>query len=143
MSKLIQKHEMKLKIVFVGDSAAGKTSLLLRQTEDTFTKEYLCTIGVDFKFKNYEVNKINVKAMLWDTAGQERFRSIQKPYYKGKNMFMQDLMPFCFVLVWQTGNLSKICRIGLMKSTNMMYRGRSTLWVAKAILTQWCQLMRF
>ena len=76
-----------MKVVFVGDSGAGKTSLLRREAEDTFSKEHLATIGVDFRNKIYQVGKITVKAQLWDTAGQERFRSIQKPYYKGKMYF--------------------------------------------------------
>lgn len=75
-------YDLILKIVFVGDSGVGKTSLLRREAEKTFTQEHLATIGVDFRIKNYNVGKIVAKAQLWDTAGQERFRSIQKPYYK-------------------------------------------------------------
>lgn len=74
---------MIVKVVFVGDSGVGKTSLLSREAENTFTKEHLATIGVDFRMKTYQVGKLSVKAQLWDTAGQERFRSIQKPYYRG------------------------------------------------------------
>lgn len=78
----MSNHDMLLKIVFVGDSGVGKTSLLRREAEKTFTQEHLATIGVDFRIKTYAVGKIVAKAQLWDTAGQERFRSIQKPYYK-------------------------------------------------------------
>ena len=76
------QQEMVLKVVFTGDSGVGKTSLLRREAEDTFTREHLATIGVDFRIKTYQVGKISAKTQLWDTAGQERFRSIQKPYYK-------------------------------------------------------------
>lgn len=69
MSK-IANPEMRLKVVFVGDSGVGKTSLLRRESQQYFTDEFVCTIGVDFQIKNYKVGKINVKAQLWDTAGQ-------------------------------------------------------------------------
>ena len=81
-------HNMMLKIVFVGDSGVGKTSLLRREAENAFTQEHLATIGVDFRIKKYTVGKLTVKAQLWDTAGQERFRSIQKPYYKSTSFLM-------------------------------------------------------
>lgn len=81
-------HDMLLKIVFVGDSGVGKTSLLRREAEHTFTQEHLATIGVDFRIKCYNVGKLAVKIQLWDTAGQERFRSIQKPYYKSTSFLM-------------------------------------------------------
>jgi len=83
MSK-VEQPEMILKIVFAGDPGAGKTSLLRREAERMFTQDIVCTIGVEFKIKNYKVGKINVKAQLWDTAGQERYRSMSAPYYRGK-----------------------------------------------------------
>jgi small GTP-binding protein len=93
MSKLAAQHEMRLKVVFVGDSGVGKTSLLTRAVDNQFNEQWVATIGVDFKIKQYQVGKINAKAMLWDTAGQERFRSIQKPYYKGTIPLTQEPTP--------------------------------------------------
>lgn len=75
---------MLLKFVFVGEMGVGKTSLLRREAEDTFTQECLATIGVDFRIKTYPVGKISAKVQLWDTAGQERFRTVSRNYYKGK-----------------------------------------------------------
>jgi GTPase SAR1 family protein len=46
MSKIEHNPEMRVKVVFAGDSAAGKTSLLRREAECTFTQEFICTIGV-------------------------------------------------------------------------------------------------
>jgi Ras-related protein Rab-1A len=85
---MAENPEIRLKVVFVGDSGVGKTSLLRREADDAFSKEHLSTIGVDFRIKTYKVGKINAKAQLWDTAGQERFRSIQKPYYKSIYLFI-------------------------------------------------------
>ena len=65
------------KIVLIGESNTGKTSMLLRFSEDVFTENYLCTIGVDFKIKTLCIDRDQmVKMQIWDTAGQERFRSI-------------------------------------------------------------------
>ena len=80
--------QMVIKVVFVGDSGVGKTSLINREHDDTFVKEHLATIGVDFRIKTYDLGLLRVKAQLWDTAGQERFRSIQKPYYKSKKCLL-------------------------------------------------------
>ena len=64
------------KYVILGDSAVGKTNLLLRFTEEDYKPTHLPTIGVDFKIKIIEVKGKKVKLQLWDTAGQERFRTI-------------------------------------------------------------------
>jgi small GTP-binding protein len=84
------KPDVLLKIVFVGQAYAGKTSLLSRIADDTFCENYLSTIGVDFKIKIYDVDGMKVKAQLWDTAGQERFRAMSSPYYKSTYMFELD-----------------------------------------------------
>jgi len=72
-----------LKILIVGESGVGKSSLLLRFTDDTFDPEQCATIGVDFKVKNISVDDNNVKLAIWDTAGQERFRTLTPSYYRG------------------------------------------------------------
>lgn len=83
-SGLSEKPDMILKIVFAGSSGAGKTSLLNRATDNTFTENYLATIGVDFKIRNYNLYGRRVRVQFWDTAGQERFRAISAAYYKGR-----------------------------------------------------------
>lgn len=72
-----------VKLLIVGDSGVGKTSLLMRYCEDQFHTDYLSTIGVDFKVKKIKVSEANVTLNIWDTAGQERFRNITKTFYKG------------------------------------------------------------
>lgn len=69
----------------IGDSGAGKSSLLLRFTDNTFNEDYISTIGVDFKVKEIEVNGKTASIQVWDTAGQERFRNITQSYYRGSN----------------------------------------------------------
>jgi len=75
-----------LKIVILGKSGVGKTSLLKRFTDDEFSTNHLVTIGVDFKTKDVEVlhGKI-AKLQLWDTAGQDLYRTLVASYYRGSD----------------------------------------------------------
>lgn len=72
-----------LKILIIGESGVGKSSLLLRFTDDTFDPEQSATIGVDFKVKTLQVDGNRAKLAIWDTAGQERFRTLTPSYYRG------------------------------------------------------------
>jgi small GTP-binding protein len=72
-----------LKILVIGESAVGKSCLLLRYTDDKFQETFMTTIGVDFKTKYIEIEGTRVKLQIWETAGQEKFRSITKAYYRG------------------------------------------------------------
>ena len=74
----------------VGDSAVGKSSLLLRFADNEFNENYMITIGVDFRFKSVTINNKIVKMQIWDTAGQERFRTIVNTYYKSSTSFYID-----------------------------------------------------
>ena len=66
----------------------GKSCLLLRFADDTFSESYISTIGVDFRFKTLTVDGKIVKLQIWDTAGQERFRTITSAYYRGADGVM-------------------------------------------------------
>ncbi|XP_071399036.1 ras-related protein Rab-18-like isoform X1 [Centroberyx affinis] len=72
-----------LKLLIIGESGVGKSSLLLRFTEDTFDPEQTATIGVDFKVKTVAIDGNSAKLAIWDTAGQERFRTLTPSYYRG------------------------------------------------------------
>lgn len=61
-------------------SGVGKSSLLLRFADNTFTGSYITTIGVDFKIRTVNIDGQRVKLQIWDTAGQERFRTITSTY---------------------------------------------------------------
>jgi len=76
------------KILVIGDSSVGKSSLLLRFSDNTFSSNFLATIGVDFKLKAINVGDLSVKLQIWDTAGQERFRNITRSYYRGAHGIM-------------------------------------------------------
>jgi len=72
-----------LKILIIGESGVGKSSLLLRFANDTFDPEISATIGVDFKVKEIDNHGNKIKLAIWDTAGQERFRTLTPSYYRG------------------------------------------------------------
>jgi len=78
-----REYDYLFKLVIVGNSSVGKSSLLLRYADDMFNETYLTTIGVDFKFRTINIDGKKVKMQIWDTAGQERFRTITSAYYKG------------------------------------------------------------
>jgi len=77
------EYDYLFKLLLIGDSGVGKSSLLLRFSDDTWTDKYISTIGVDFKIKNLNLDGKLVKLQIWDTAGQERFRTITSSYYRG------------------------------------------------------------
>lgn len=74
-----------LKVLLIGASSVGKSSLLLRFTDDEFLgpEESAATIGVDYKIKSIVVAGKKYKLSIWDTAGQERFRTLTSSYYRG------------------------------------------------------------
>lgn len=72
-----------VKLVIIGDSAVGKTNILLRFVNDQYKISHITTIGVDYKVKIIPIDGINIKMQIWDTAGQERFKTITETYYKG------------------------------------------------------------
>ncbi|CAJ1456329.1 unnamed protein product [Effrenium voratum] len=71
-----------VKLLLLGDSAVGKSSLLMRFCESKFDANFVLTIGVDFKWKQVERDARKLKIQVWDTAGQERFRTITPAYYR-------------------------------------------------------------
>ncbi|KAM9994887.1 hypothetical protein ACTFIY_001060 [Dictyostelium cf. discoideum] len=71
------------KILLIGDSAVGKTSLLLRFADNSFQETSVNMTSVDYKNKNIVIDGRTFNLQIWDTAGQERFRTITSSFYRG------------------------------------------------------------
>ncbi|CAM4855001.1 unnamed protein product [Rotaria socialis] len=71
------------KVVFCGDAAVGKSTLIMRLCKGKFVSNINSTLGVDFQNKQLELDSKRIAVQLWDTAGQERFRSVTKSYFRG------------------------------------------------------------
>jgi Ras-related protein Rab-8A len=76
-------YDYLIKMLLIGDSGVGKSCLLLRFSDDSFTPSFITTIGIDFKIRTIELDGKRIKLQIWDTAGQERFRTITTAYYRG------------------------------------------------------------
>lgn len=72
-----------MQLVLVGDNGVGKSCILLRFADDTFTETPISSIGVDFRHSTIQVEAKTCKLQIWDTAGQERYRTITSAYYRG------------------------------------------------------------
>ena len=72
-----------IKIITLGNSAVGKSSFILKYTDNSFSQEYLSTLGVDYKHKKIKLkNGKDVRVRIFDTAGQERFKSVSFSFIK-------------------------------------------------------------
>jgi len=75
-----------LKGVLIGNAYVGKTSLVTRFVDNTFSDSFISTIGIDFKIRYVDINGKQMRIQLWDVAGKERFRTITTSYYRGKHI---------------------------------------------------------
>ena len=99
------EYDLLFKLLLIGDSGVGKSCLLLRFADDTYTDSYISTIGVDFKIRTISLEGKTIKLQIWDTAGQERFRTITSSYYRGAHGIMivydvTDMDSFNNIKVW-------------------------------------------
>lgn len=78
-----KEYEILIKLLLLGDGGVGKTSIMLRYSEDKFSTSLLSTAGVDYKSQYLDIEGKRVKCQIWDTAGQQRFHVITQAYYKG------------------------------------------------------------
>jgi len=79
----MSSYDYLVKLLLIGDSSVGKSSLLFRFADNKFSPDYMSTIGIDYKIKTIEIDGVRLKIEVWDTAGQERFRTITTAYYRG------------------------------------------------------------
>ena len=113
-------YDYLFKLLLIGDSGVGKSCLLFRFTDNSYSESYISTIGVDFKIRTLEVDGKMIKIQIWDTAGQERFRTITSSYYRGahgiivvydvtdKDSFSNIKQWLCEIERYATGPVNKL-----------------------------------
>lgn len=84
----MKKPDHRFKIIILGESNVGKTSIIRKYKTDEFQDSILATIGVDTVTKIININNNSVLLNIWDTAGQERFFSITKSYYRNADAIL-------------------------------------------------------
>lgn len=82
------EHDYNSKILIIGDTGCGKSSLINRYVDGDYNDNYYNTIGVDFKIKHFEKNGKKIKMNIWDTAGQEKFKSLVTSYYRNSDIII-------------------------------------------------------
>ena len=83
-----EDYDEKLKLMILGDSNVGKTSILRKYCKNEFTGSYVATIGIDFQLKYLNIDGKKIKLQIWDTAGQERYRVVTKNYFNTSDGFL-------------------------------------------------------
>eukprot|EP01033_Poteriospumella_lacustris_P008633 gene8633-6218_t len=128
------EYDYLFKLLLIGDSGVGKSCLLLRFADDTYTESYISTIGVDFKIRTIELDGKTIKLQIWDTAGQERFRTITSSYYRGAHGIIvvydvTDLESFNNVKQW----LHEIDRYASDNVNKLLVGNKSDLTTKRAV----------
>ena len=83
-----QLEKKKFKIVVLGDPSVGKTSTILRFTDNVFLRAYIPTMGLNITQKIFDIDKNSVELVLWDIGGQTKFEIIRKKFYEGMSMIL-------------------------------------------------------
>jgi Ras-related protein Rab-1A len=122
------EYDFVFKILLIGNSAVGKSSLLMRFADDIFHETFLPTIGVDFKIRTIEHEGSKIKLQMWDTAGQEKFKTITAAYYKGAQGIVLvfdlcDKKSFADIKTW----LSEVNRLSTDESVKILVGNKSDL----------------
>ena len=99
------EYDYLFKIVIIGDSGCGKSSLLMRFADNLFEEHFVSTIGVDFKIRTIKVGSKTVKFHIWDTSGNRIFAPVTSSYYRNAQGVivvydMTDAQSFSHVNYW-------------------------------------------
>lgn len=117
---------MLLKVIILGDSGVGKTSLMNQYVNNKFSEQYKATIGADFCTKDVTIDDKLVTLQIWDTAGQERFQSLGVAFFRGADacILVYDMTnPKSFESLdkWRKDFLQNVSDVSPPKTTNFSF----------------------
>ncbi|KAJ6918925.1 ras-related protein Rab7 isoform X2 [Populus alba x Populus x berolinensis] len=118
-----------LKVIVLGDSGVGKTSLMNQYVYKKFIQQYKATIGADFVTKEVQIDDKLVTLQIWDTAGQERFQSLGSAFYRGAD---------CCVLVYDADPADPEAFPFILFGNKIDVDGGSSRVVSEKTAREWC-----
>ncbi|KAG6437404.1 hypothetical protein SASPL_102320 [Salvia splendens] len=123
-------YDCLIKLLLIGDSGVGKSCLLLRFSDGSFTTSFITTIGIDFKIRTIELDGKRIKLQIWDTAGQERFRTITTEFHHNCSITFDEntSKPLkLIIIIWLQGmkvvEWVEASDVGRAGESNSYYRG--------------------
>ncbi|KAL4657349.1 ras-related protein Rab-38-like [Arapaima gigas] len=147
---MLNNHKEHLyKILVIGDLGVGKTSIIKRYVQQTFSTNYRATIGVDFALKVLNWNSETFRLQLWDIAGQERFGNMTRVYYReavGAFIVFDVTRPATLdaVTKWKADLDSKLTlsdgkNVSAVLLANKWDHGFEALWGSDSRIEQFCR----
>lgn len=82
----LNQYDMSFKLIIIGDSFVGKSSISVNASKNVFENDYKATIGFEFFTMAYKINMQNIKLQIWDTCGQEEYRSLIQNFYRNASL---------------------------------------------------------
>ena len=82
------ESDITIKLLLIGNAYVGKTLIVQKFIDNSFSKNTISTIGVDLQNKIVDINGKKVKYLIWDTAGEERLKTMTYSYYRGCNVIL-------------------------------------------------------
>ena len=80
--------DMIIKLLLIGNAYVGKTLIVQKFIDNSFSKSTVSTIGVDLQSKIIDINGKKVKYLIWDTAGEDRMKTMTYSYYRGCHVIL-------------------------------------------------------
>jgi small GTP-binding protein len=80
------QYDLSFKIIVIGDSGVGKSSIALNATKNLFNDNFVSTIGFEYFIFNMKIDKKVIKLQIWDTCGQEAYRSLVTNFYRNSSL---------------------------------------------------------